>query len=299
MSKAENTREYCKEEMDVSGAVWLSGFSLIVAFNQVVIKLTCGGLQPVFMASLRSFLALAVLGIWMWSQNIAIFPKRHNIWSALLMGFLFYFEFVLLFQALDWTTVSRASLLFYTMPIWLAISAHFLLPNETLTPKRILGLIFAILGVALALLDRPEEGEASLTGDIMALVGAFGWAGIALCARVTRISEERSETILFAQLLASGPLLLLSALFFGPFVREVDLFDGLGLLFQVFVASYGFLLWFRLIGIYEASSVVSFSFLAPVLSVALGWLILAENAGWNLVFALVLVTAGLILINRK
>ena len=285
--------------MDVSGAVWLSGFSLILAFNQVVIKLTSGGLQPVFMASLRSFLALAVLGIWMWSQNIAIFPKRHNIWSALLMGFLFYFEFVLLFQALDWTTVSRASLLFYTMPIWLAISAHFLLPNETLTPKRILGLIFAILGVALALLDRPEEGEASLTGDIMALVGAFGWAGIALCARVTRISEERAETILFAQLLASGPLLLLSALFFGPFVREVDLFYGLGLLFQVFVASYGFLLWFRLIGIYEASSVVSFSFLAPVLSVALGWLILAENAGWNLVFALVLVTAGLILINRK
>ncbi|MGA0429602.1 MAG: DMT family transporter [Paracoccaceae bacterium] len=285
--------------MDVSGAVWLSGFSLILAFNQVVIKLTSGGLQPVFMASLRSFLALAVLGIWMWSQNIAIFPKRHNIWSALLMGFLFYFEFVLLFQALDWTTVSRASLLFYTMPIWLAISAHFLLPNETLTPKRILGLIFAILGVALALLDRPEEGEASLTGDIMALVGAFGWAGIALCARVTRISEERAETILFAQLLASGPLLLISALFFGPFVREVDLFDGLGLLFQVFVASYGFLLWFRLIGIYEASSVVSFSFLAPVLSVALGWLILAENAGWNLVFALVLVTAGLILINRK
>lgn len=285
--------------MDVSGAVWLSGFSLILAFNQVVIKLTSGGLQPVFMASLRSFLALAVLGIWMWSQNIALFPKRHNIWSALLMGFLFYFEFVLLFQALDWTTVSRASLLFYTMPIWLAISAHFLLPNETLTPKRILGLIFAILGVALALLDRPEEGEASLTGDIMALVGAFGWAGIALCARVTRISEERAETILFAQLLASGPLLLISALFFGPFVREVDLFDGLGLLFQVFVASYGFLLWFRLIGIYEASSVVSFSFLAPVLSVALGWLILAENAGWNLVFALVLVTAGLILINRK
>jgi drug/metabolite transporter (DMT)-like permease len=288
-----------KRKMDVSGAVWLSGFSLILAFNQVVIKLTSGGLQPVFMASLRSFLALVVLGIWMWSQNIALFPKRHNIWSALLMGFLFYFEFVLLFQALDWTTVSRASLLFYTMPIWLAISAHFFLPNETLTPKRILGLIFAILGVALALLDRPEEGEASLTGDIMALVGAFGWAGIALCARVTRISEERAETILFAQLLASGPLLLISALFFGPFVREVDLFDGLGLLFQVFVASYGFLLWFRLIGIYEASSVVSFSFLAPVLSVALGWLILAENAGWNLVFALVLVTAGLILINRK
>ena len=285
--------------MDIKGVVWLLGFSFLMACNQVVIKLASGGLQPVFMASLRSFFALVVLGIWMWSQNIALLPKRHNFGSAAVMGFLFYFEFVLLFQALDWTTVSRASLLFYTMPIWLAISAHFVFPNERLSPKRTFGLIFAVVGVALAFVERPDEGEANLIGDLMALVGAFGWAGIALCARATRISEEPAETVLFAQLLASGPLLLITALFFGPFTREIDIFDGLGLLFQVFVASYGFLVWFRLIAVYEAASVASFSFLSPVLSVGLGWLILSEDAGWTLIFALGFVTAGLILINRK
>ena len=156
------------------------------------------------------------------------------------MGFLFYFEFVFLFQALDWTTVSRASLLFYTMPIWLAISAHFVFPNERLSPKRTLGLIFAVVGVALAFIERPDVGEANLLGDLMALVAAFGWAGIALCARATRISKEPAETVLFAQLLASGPLLLVTAVFFGPFIREINIFDGLGLLFQIFVASFGF-----------------------------------------------------------
>ena len=288
-----------KSKMDMSGAVWLSFFSFLLACNQVVIKLTSSGLQPVFMASLRSFLALLVLALWMRWKNIPLLPQRHNYVSAAVMGFLFYFEFVLLFQALDLTTVSRASVLFYTMPIWLAIIAHFLLPNERLTPLRLLGLILAILGVILAFLDGSNEGSSSLTGDIMALVAAFGWAGIALCARLTRISEEPAETVLFAQLLFSGPALLFTAFFFGPLVREIGSSQGLGLLFQVFVASYGFLLWFKLIGIYEASSVASFSFLAPVLSVGLGWLILSEQTGLNLLFALICVALGLILINRK
>ncbi len=101
---------------------------------------------------------------------------------------------------------------------------------------------------------------------------------IAPCARATRISEELAKTVLFAEL-TSGPLLLITAMFFGPFIREIDIFDGLGLLFQVFVAGYGFLVWFRLIAVYEGTSVASFSFLPPVLSVFLGWLILPEYAG--------------------
>jgi len=47
-----------------------------------------------------------------------------------------------------------------------------------------------------------------------------------------------------------------------------------------------------------ASSVASFSFLSPVLGVALGWLLLGEHVGPQILLALVLVCAGLILINR-
>ena len=41
-----------------------SGFALLLAFNQVVIKVTNGGFQPVFFAGLRS--AGAVVCIWLW-----------------------------------------------------------------------------------------------------------------------------------------------------------------------------------------------------------------------------------------
>ena len=134
------------------------------------------------------------------------------------------------------------------MRIWLAYRPHFVFPNEWLSPKRIMGLIFAVVGVALAFVERPDEGKAHLIGDIMAVVSALGWAGIVLCARATRISEEPAETVLFSPLLASGPLLSITALFFKTFIREINIFGWISIFFQRFVAGYGF---FFLVSIYS------------------------------------------------
>lgn len=43
-----------KPQIDTFGAVALTGFALLLAFNQVVIKVTNGGLQPIFFAGVRS-----------------------------------------------------------------------------------------------------------------------------------------------------------------------------------------------------------------------------------------------------
>ena len=67
----------------------------------------------------------------------------------------------------------------------------------------------------------------------------------------------------------------------------------------VAVASLGFLAWFWLMTIYPAASVASFSFLSPVFSVLLGWLLLSENVAPSVWAALVLVAAGIYLINRR
>jgi drug/metabolite transporter (DMT)-like permease len=70
--------------------------------------------------------------------------------------------------------------------------------------------------------------------------------------------------------------------------------------FQIIcVASLGFLSWFWLLTIYRASSVASFSFLSPVLAVFFGWALLGEHIGPAVLAALILVAAGIYLINRK
>ena len=156
-----------------------------------------------------------------------------------------------------------------------------------------------MLGVILAVLDR-SSGEVSLFGDLLALGAALSWAGIALCVRLTPFSEVPAEQQLIWQLVVSAPLLLLAATIFGGYAREIELIHIAGMLFQIFaVASFGFLIWFALMKIYPASSVASFSFLSPVFSVILGWLILDEKIGVQIWLALGLVASGIFLINRR
>lgn len=287
-----------KDRLDAFGLVSLVGFSALLGLNQVVIKLVNEGLQPVFMAGLRSFGAAVLLYAWMrFTGTRPDWNRRVMPWGVL-AGALFAAEFILLFIALDLTTVARSSVMFYTMPVWFAVLAHLLVPGETLTLRKTLGLGLAVAGVAIALLSR-SEGGGDLRGDLLALAGSLGWAGIAVVARVSPFAEVRPLMQMYWQLTVSAVILLAAALMFGPLVRDFVPAHGLGVAFQIaVVGAGGFLFWFWLLKIYPAGAVTSFSFLAPLFGVALGALVLGEEIGLSLLVALGLVCAGLVLINR-
>jgi drug/metabolite transporter (DMT)-like permease len=118
-----------KDRLDLIGVMAMLGFASLFAFNQIVIKITIDGLQPIFSAALRSLIGLVALWLWIKWRGIPIRMTRGQLWGGILIGLLFTFEFLCLFIALDITTVSRASVIFYTMPIWLGITAHFFLPG--------------------------------------------------------------------------------------------------------------------------------------------------------------------------
>ncbi|SMX41866.1 DMT family transporter [Actibacterium lipolyticum] len=290
-----------KDHIDAFGAASLIGFSALLGFNQVVIKITNVGIQPVFFAGVRS--AGAVVCIWLFLRLMGkrLDLRRETIPAGLLIGAVFSVEFIGLFLALDLTTVTRTSVIFYTMPVWLAIAAHFLLPGERITPIKGVGLGLAFLGVAWAILDRGNGGgQASLLGDLCALMAAFGWAGIALCARATKLNQVAPETQLFWQVAVSAPVLLLLAPLFGPLLRDLQPIHLWGLGFQIVViVSAGFMFWLWLLSIYPAAGVASFSFLSPIFGVGFGWLMLDEHIGPSIIGPLVLVAVGILLINRK
>ncbi len=289
-----------RDSIDLAGATGLVVFAGVLALNQVVIKLTNGGLAPIFAAGLRSVLALALLMLWVALRGRKVSGLRATLWPGLMLGCLFTLEFIFLFLALDLTTVSRASILFYSMPCWLALVAHFTLPGETLSLRRAIGLALAMAGVVWALLDPHTRAAGDLRGDLAAVGAALAWAGIALTVRLTRVSELNAETQLVWQLGVSAVLLLLLAPLFGDLLRDPQWIHVAGLTFQaVFVASFGYLFWLGLIAIYPASDVAAFSFLSPVLSVGMGWLLLDEPLGIGIIGALALVAVGIVLINRR
>lgn len=290
-----------KRDMDAAGASALILFALLLAFNQVVIKVVNEGLQPVFFSGMRSLGGAICVAFWMRLRGLSFaLPKTALPW-ALAIGVIFTAEFIGLFIALDLTTVTRTSVIFYSMPLWLAVAGHFLLPGESLHRTKVIGLLIAFVGVAWAIIDRGAgtAGEASLVGDFAALVGAWGWAAVALIVRATPLNQVRPEMQNLCQLSVSAPLLLLLAPLFGPLIRDLQPIHFWGLGFQIIaVVSFGFMFWIWLLSIYRAAEVAAFSFLSPIFGILLGWLLLGEEVGASILISGALVAIGLVLINR-
>lgn len=292
-----------RRPLDAAGFWLLVGLSVVFAGNNLLMKLGMLAYQPVAMAGLRSAVALGAVAGWMVWRGL---PFRPDLWRpGLLIGLLFATEFLLLFIALDLTTLVRAAILFYAMPLWTAVLAHALIPGERLTGLRVAGFLTGFAAVALTLLAQAGGLEAAggghLAGDLLALAGGLFWALILIVARRSRLSAAEPETVLFWQLLVSAPLLLAAApLYGGPWFRAVDVWQVANLLAQgLGVAGAGFLLWFWLVRRYPAGSVASFGFLTPVLSVGLAWLVLAEPVSALTPLAVALLAIGLWLINRR
>lgn len=288
-----------KDTLDLPGAGVLLAVTLLFAANQAIIKITNEGLQPVFVAGLRS--ALAILFVWGWMvwRGIGMRVTRRSLPAGLAIGLFFSAEFLFLFLALDLTTLGRASVLFYTMPLWLALMAHFGL-GERITPRRGTGLLLAFAGAAMAILSRGEGGGGSLAGDLCAVGGAIGWAATAFVARRPTMAAEGPERQLLWMVGVSAPVLLLASPAFGPLIRDLQPVHIFWLVVQAsVVVAGGFITWLWLLARYPAATVASFSFLTPVFAILLGAAIFGESMDAGLAVAALLVGAGIALINHR
>ncbi len=290
-----------KDRIDALGAAALITFSFLMGINQVMVKLVNAGFSPVFQAGARSACALIPVLLFALITRKRLSVTDGSFLPGMLCGILFAAEFVLLFEGIERTAVSRASVIFYTMPVWVAVAAHFLIPGDVLTPRRIAGLVLAVAGVGVALLDEPPAiAPDALAGDVLCILGSLCWAGIAITARISRLNRSEPEMQLIYQLAVSGPVLLLLAPFFGPVLREVTGTILWIFAFQVLiVVSFGMLVWFMVLRVYPASDMTSFSFLAPLFGVAASWIVLDEPFSWMIVVALAMVGAGIAMVSWR
>ncbi len=277
--------------------------SALLGLNHVVIKIVNSGLNPVFFAGLRSLLAFFFLIIYFKLTKKKIEFSKDTMGISILAGIVFALEFLLLFLALDFTSVARNSILYYSMPIWVTVFGHFFLPNERLNFFKSVGLISAFAGVSLAISNNSETFSIhnwQLIGDFLAIMAAILWATIIYLVKGTRFKEVPPEMQLVWMVMISAPILLLASFCFGDLVRDFQMIHLWGLLFQsIFVVAGGFLFWLWLTSIYPASGVASFSFLSPIFTIFFGWLFLNEIVNLTFIAAATLVIFGLVCINMK
>ena len=273
---------------------------MLLGLNQVLVKIVNSGIQPVFQAGLRSLLAIIPVIIIVKLLNRDLTLDRHCIFPGLICGIFFGIEFIFLFLSLDYTSVAHSSILFYSMPVWLCIASHYLIPGEKFTILKVAGLFLSVSGIFIALSINTYEQNISFIGDILALLASLLWAAIVILVKISSLRKTSPEIQLLFQLVVSSLILIPISFFFGDFIRDISFEIILIFLFQIIVIiSIGFLVWFWILSIYPASKMASFSFLAPIFGVMFGWLILDEQINIYILSSLFLVCTGIVLINKS
>ena len=80
-----------KLPVDLKGSGYLIFLSMLLASNQIAIKVGNQGFDPVFMAAARSLIGLLALLVWMYFRNLLVFPLKTNFIPGFFLGFLLWF----------------------------------------------------------------------------------------------------------------------------------------------------------------------------------------------------------------
>lgn len=270
--------------------------------NQVAIKIGLAGVSPLLGAGLRSFIAVVLLWAWCRLRGEPLLARDGTWGYGLFIGLLFAAEFVFIYGGLAFTTASRSVIFLYSAPFFVALGAHFFIPEERLTWSRVAGLIVAFVGLCLAFVDGltlPSRRE--LVGDGLELIGGLIWGATTIIVKARRDTRMTPQRTLFYQLSVSTVALIgLSALIGERGVTAVTGPVVAAIAYQsVIVAFVSYLIWFWLLQRYPASGLAAFSFWTPLFGVLAGWLVLGENLTGNLGAAAVLVAGGIYLVNRR
>lgn len=267
--------------------------------NQVAIKVTNDGFNPMLSVVVRSSLAFLLVYLWCVWRRIPLFERDGTLWPGLLAGALFGAEFALIFLGLDDTTAARGALMINTMPFWVLLGGHFLL-GERISGQKFAGLGLAFAGVALVFSDELSlPGPEAIRGDLLCLAAGVLWAATTLVIKGSRLAEASAEKTLLYQLAVSAVILVPFVPMAGPLLRDVSALATGALLFQaVVIVAFTYVLWFWLMRRYPASGLSSFAFLSPVFGVLCGGLLLGEPLSWRIFVALVLIALGLLTVNR-
>ena len=289
------------KSIDGIAALFLIIFSVLLGLNQVLVKLVNEGMHPIFQVALRSTLAIFPILIYCYIRKKKIDFFDGSFLPGLIAGVLFAIEFILLFTALDYSTVTRVSLIFYTMPVWLTVAAHFLIKNDTLTLNKFIGLIIALIGLIFAIYQPVTNYHIQqFYGDLFSLLASFCWAIIAIMLKTTRLTRSSPETQLLYQLIVSGIILLPISLMLEDFIRDINNQIILIFSFQVIVIMcLGFIGWLWIMSKYSASSTSSFAFLTPISGVLFGWLMMDDVINEQIFISLFLTCLGIYIINKK
>jgi drug/metabolite transporter (DMT)-like permease len=268
---------------------------LLFGVNYLASKLVVDVLDPGAWAALRALASLVILAA-LAGLGRRRLPRGRDAWylaGCALLGVTL--NQILFLEGLSRTTPAHSALICCTIPLFTLVAAA-LLRQESLTGRKLLGLLIGMSGVLVLLeVDRFSLDAQYLVGDLLTLINAvcYGFY-VALSRRVmARHDTLGATTVVFAWgtlgvmlygglALWQAPLASLPATILGAMAFAIV---------GATVITYTLNLW--ALKHTHASRVALYVFLQPVVATVLAVLLLFEPVTWRLLLAGALVLASL------
>ena len=255
------------------GFIWGGSFF----FNAVAVE----AFHPLLVVFLRVAVAAIILWIIMIARKQVTAPTL-PMWSAfIVMGCL---NNAIPFMCIVWgqqhIASGLASVLNATTPLFTIVFASWMLSDETMSTKKLVGVVLGIIGVAIMMSADLRSGmTASLLGKALILAAAISYAFAGIFGRRFKAMGISPMMTATGQVTGSSLLLLPLILFFEP-ARDISNATPAAWLSVIGLATvctaYAYLLYFKILSSVGASNLALVTFVVPVSAIVLGGLFLQE-----------------------
>ena len=146
---------------------------LIWGSTWLVIKIGLDGMPPFLGAGLRFLLATMLVGLMMAARRQRLHLTRDDKICVLSLGLLvFWIDYAAVYWAELRISSGLTAIIFSTMPLMASLLSAYWTRSETLTGRKVAGIVVGILGTALLFWPHERLGYQQTLGMLAALGGA-------------------------------------------------------------------------------------------------------------------------------
>lgn len=267
----------------------------------IATKILLQEIKPITIIILRLIVASILLTI------IATFTKRNFSLNLKSHGWIFILALVAVFHlwiqvtGLQFTTAANTGWIIGTAPIFMAIMGLIFF-KERITLLGFLGIVLAIFGLLLLFGkgDITSIGLIENKGDLLVLGSAFTWGVYSTVNKKISLSYSPLMTILY--------LFLMMAIIIIPFnlnketITSVVNLSSTGWLMVLFLGLFcsgiSYVIWAQALRDMESAKVGAFLYLEPLVTVVAAWFFLSEEITFLMIISGLLITIGVIIVNK-
>ena len=270
---------------------------LIWGSTWLVIKVGYGGLGPFNVAALRFFLAGLVLAPIVRLLR-APWPATRTEWAVVLwVGLvLFAADYGLIYWGEQFLDSGMTSILFALLPLVTIGFAHFYVPGDRITARKLAGSVLAFAGIVALFGDRVRLDPEGI-GPMLAILAST------VCAAAAGVASKRHGATLHpaalnapAMLIGAAALAVVSLAVGDGLVlpREASTWAAIGYL-AIAGSVVTFLAYFTLLKTWSVTSLSFISVFTPAIAVFLGFFFLDERPTLSSAAGAVLILGGVAL----